>query len=147
MSDRTGKKRAGFRIAATALAVATLSVGALLASQVALAGTAPIVVADDEAEVAPVVAHGAATGARDETRIAAGRELFGNWGCNACHTLADAKASGSVGPSLDGDGNLTEQFIVSRVTDGQGAMPGFGGQLTEKEIADLSYYLTQVAAK
>ena len=147
MSDRTGKKRAGFRIAATALAVATLSVGALLASQVAVAGTAPIVVADDEAEVAPVAAHGAATGARDETRIAAGRELFGNWGCNACHTLADAKASGSVGPSLDGDGNLTEQFIVSRVTDGQGAMPGFGGQLTEKEIADLSYYLTQVAAK
>lgn len=83
----------------------------------------------------------------DATRIAAGRELFNNWSCNACHALSDAKAAGAVGPSLDGDANLTEEFIIGRVANGQGAMPAFGGQLSDKEIADLAYYLTKVAKK
>ena len=47
---------------------------------------------------------------------------------------------------LDG-ANLTETFIVSRVTNGQGAMPAFGGQLTDKEIADLAYYIAHVQKK
>ncbi len=140
MSQRTGKKRAGFGIAAAALAMAALSAGGLVAGQ-ALAAD-PAAAADAPAAAAP--AAGAAT---DEARVAAGRELFANWGCNACHTLADAKASGAVGPSFDGDTGLTEDLIVSRVTNGQGAMPAFGGQLTPKEIADLAYYLTKVAKK
>ncbi len=82
----------------------------------------------------------------DATRIAKGREIFTNWGCTGCHSLADADSHGDVGPHLDG-GNLTEAFIVTRVTSGQGAMPGFGGQLTEKEIADLAYYIAHVAKK
>ncbi len=134
MSQRTGKKRAGFGIAAAALAMAALSVSTLVTGQA---------VAADPALAAPA----AAPAANDEARIAAGRELFGNWGCNACHTLADAKASGAVGPSLDGDSGLTEELIVSRITNGQGAMPAFGGKLTPKEIADLAYYLTNVAKK
>jgi mono/diheme cytochrome c family protein len=31
------------------------------------------------------------------------------------------------------------------VTDGQGAMPGFGGQMTEAEIALLADYLVEVS--
>ncbi len=34
--------------------------------------------------------------------LAAGRQLFNNNGCNACHTLADAGAAGALGPKLDG---------------------------------------------
>lgn len=83
----------------------------------------------------------------DATRIAAGRELFASWSCSACHALSDAKASGAVGPSLDGDPNLTEEFVVSRVTNGQGAMPAFGGQMTDQEIADISYYIAKVSKK
>lgn len=95
----------------------------------------------------PAVAAAAGHAEVDATRIAAGRELFNNWSCNACHALSDAKAAGAVGPSLDGDANLTEEFIIGRVANGQGAMPAFGGQLSDKEIADLAYYLTKVAKK
>jgi mono/diheme cytochrome c family protein len=82
----------------------------------------------------------------DAARIGKGREIFTNWGCTGCHSLADADSHGDVGPHLDG-ANLTEAFIVTRVTSGQGAMPGFGGQLTEQEIADLAYYIAHVAKK
>src|SRR5438876_6080238 len=31
----------------------------------------------------------------------AGKQIFLSAGCTGCHTLADAKATGTVGPSLD----------------------------------------------
>lgn len=99
------------------------------------------------AEGAVAATHAETGAALDPARIAKGRDLFNSWSCNACHTLADAKANGAVGPSFDGDANLTEDFVRGRVANGQGAMPAFGGQLTKEEIADLAYYLTQVAAK
>lgn len=88
----------------------------------------------------------AAPAAADDPRIAKGRDLFSSWGCTSCHALADAQSHGDVGPHLDGAG-LTEAFIVNRVTNGQGAMPAFGGQLTEQEIADIAYYIAKVAKK
>jgi len=96
-----------------------------------------------------VVAGGAgfATGARAETgaaaNVEAGRELFNNWSCSACHTLADAGSAGVVGPSLDNP-DLTRDVIVSRITNGQGAMPSFGGQITDEEIATLADYIVAV---
>jgi cytochrome c oxidase subunit 2 len=36
--------------------------------------------------------------------LAYGRQLFTQFGCNACHTLDDAKATGVVGSNLDGIG-------------------------------------------
>jgi mono/diheme cytochrome c family protein len=97
------------------------------------------------ATIPAAAAAGSAT--MDQTRIAAGRELFGSWGCTACHTLSDARSNGAVGPSLDGNASLTEDFITSRVTNGQGAMPAFGGQLTPKEVSDVAYYIAHVAKK
>lgn len=94
-------------------------------------------------QAAPAAADAAPT---DEARVQKGRVLFADWGCTSCHALVDAKSGGDVGPHLDG-GHLTEAFIVGRVTNGQGAMPGFGGQLTEPEIADIAYYITKVAKK
>ncbi len=88
----------------------------------------------------------AAADATDTARVAKGRELFASWGCTSCHALVDAGSGGDIGPHLDG-GELTEAFIVGRVTNGQGAMPAFGGQLTDQEIADISYYIVKVAKK
>jgi mono/diheme cytochrome c family protein len=82
----------------------------------------------------------------DVARIQKGRDLFSNWGCSGCHSLADADAHGDVGPHFDGAG-LTEDFIKTRVTNGQGAMPAFGGQMTQQEIADIAYYIAHVAKK
>jgi mono/diheme cytochrome c family protein len=82
--------------------------------------------------------------APDAAKIAKGRELFTNWSCNSCHSLADANAEGHVGPSFDGNAGLTVQFVTSRVTDGQGAMPAFGGQMTDEEIATIAAYIVAV---
>jgi len=74
-----------------------------------------------------------------------GRELFINLPCATCHTLKDAGASGQVGPVLDGDTNLTVALIINRVTNGQGAMPAFGDQLSAQDIADLAAYVMQAS--
>ena len=89
-----------------------------------------------------------AAGAPDATDPAAanammdkGRDLFSNYGCANCHTLNDAGATGHVGPALDGNANLSQDFIVSRVTNGQGMMPSFSGQMSADEINTLAAYI------
>jgi cytochrome c553 len=72
----------------------------------------------------------------------AGKEVFlGAGGCGSCHTFADAGTSGSIGPNLD-DSQPTLELAVDRVTNGQGAMPAFEGQLTEQQIADVAAYVS-----
>ena len=88
-----------------------------------------------------------AVAAGDVAKVAKGRDLFANYGCSACHTLSDAGADGHVGPSLDGDANLSQAFVVDRVTNGQGQMPAFGGQMSAEEIDAVAAYITTVAKK
>jgi mono/diheme cytochrome c family protein len=72
----------------------------------------------------------------------AGKEVFlGAGGCGSCHTFADAGTSGSIGPNLD-DSQPSFELAVDRVTNGQGAMPSFEGQLTEQQIADVAAYVS-----
>jgi mono/diheme cytochrome c family protein len=75
--------------------------------------------------------------------VVKGRALFNDWSCGACHTLADGGGTGHVGPSLDGDTKLDHPFVVDRLTNGQGAMPSFGGQMTDEEISLLAKYVVQ----
>ncbi len=82
-----------------------------------------------------------------EEQIAAGRDMFRTWSCGSCHVLADAKAMGPIGPSLDNNPNLTYEFVVNRIANGQGAMPPYGGQLKDEQIAQLSAYIMQVSKK
>lgn len=131
----TGPAKTG--LAAVALIAAGAPIGQLLAQQSAPPPATP-------AAPAAAPASAAATAPADEARIAKGRELFTGWSCTSCHGLVDAGSGGDVGPRLDG-GHLTEEFIVGRVKNGQGAMPAFGGQLTDEEIADLAYYIVKVA--
>jgi mono/diheme cytochrome c family protein len=72
----------------------------------------------------------------------AGKEVFlGAGGCGSCHTFSDAGTSGTIGPNLD-ESQPSFELAVDRVTNGQGAMPSFGGQLTEQQIADVSAYVS-----
>ena len=73
-------------------------------------------------------------------QVAKGRQMFTDNGCNACHTLADANAAGSIGPSFDGNANLDKAHVVNVVTNGQGAMPNFGW-LGEDDIGLLADYI------
>ena len=78
--------------------------------------------------------------------IAAGRDLFNTWSCSACHTLTDANASGSVGPSLD-NAALTRDAIVNRINMGGGPMPSFAGQISDADIGKLADYIVAVNHK
>jgi mono/diheme cytochrome c family protein len=72
----------------------------------------------------------------------AGKAVFTSAGCVGCHTLADAGATGTVGPNLD-EAKPDNELVVTRVTKGQGAMPPFAGQLTDQQIADVADYVVQ----
>ena len=56
-------------------------------------------------------------GAKPADPMAAGRQLFAQSGCNACHTLADAGASGQVGPKLDGIGTRAGTRVPGQSAD------------------------------
>ena len=73
-------------------------------------------------------------------QVEQGRKLFVGNGCNACHTLADANAAGSIGPSFDGDAKLDKPYAVNVITNGQGAMPSFGW-LSAEDIDLLAGYI------
>jgi sulfite dehydrogenase len=74
---------------------------------------------------------------------AASRALF-KARCGTCHTLADARTHGRVGPNLD---RLKPTYaqILQQVTNGGpgglGSMPRFKDQLTKAQIAAVSRYV------
>jgi len=70
---------------------------------------------------------------------AAGEAIFADT-CGSCHTLEEAGTSGTVGPNLD-DSTLDLQAVVEQVTNGGGAMPPFGGQLSEEEIQNVAAFV------
>jgi mono/diheme cytochrome c family protein len=91
---------------------------------------------------------------------AAGKTLYDSNGCGGCHTFKPAGSSGKVGPDLDnlaadatkaGQGTLDaytfasiknpSAYVVPGFQDG--VMPNYGTQLTDKQIADLTAFLTQ----
>jgi cytochrome c6 len=83
--------------------------------------------------VPPQFAHGDA---------AAGKQVFLTVGCKACHTLADAGATGTVGPNLD-EAKPPLGLVVQRVANGKGAMPPFKSTLSSKQIADVAAYVVK----
>ncbi len=113
--------------------MAKLALGALALTGVAL-------------PLAGAFAQGPEMAAQELTaeQVTQGRQLFNDWSCGACHVLSDAGGTGPVGPSLDGNTLIDHDFIVGRVTHGQGAMPGFGGQMSDEEIDLVARYIMQV---
>jgi mono/diheme cytochrome c family protein len=74
----------------------------------------------------------------------AGKALFLKSGCVGCHTLADAHATGTVGPNLD-QAKPDFRLATARVTLGKGAMPSFKGQLSDQQIADVASYVVKAS--
>ena len=74
---------------------------------------------------------------------AAGARVFASAGCGACHALADAGATGAVGPDLDASAP-SAGLVAERVRHGQGAMPAFAGRLSDQEIEAVAAYVASV---
>ncbi len=90
-----------------------------------------------------------------------GRQLYNQYGCNACHKLTDAGATGLVGPALDGigsragnivPGQTAEEYIRTSIVkptayitpNYQPVMPGdYGQRMSEAEIETLVQYLLE----
>jgi mono/diheme cytochrome c family protein len=90
----------------------------------------------------------------------AGKKLFLSSGCGGCHTFKPAGTNGKIGPDLDNlaaDANKANQGPLDQYTFESiknpsayvvpgfqnGVMPNYGAQLTDKQIADLTAFLTQ----
>jgi mono/diheme cytochrome c family protein len=77
-------------------------------------------------------------------QVAAGKKVFVSAGCGKCHTLAVAKAHGTVGPDLD---TIKKPYatIVGQVTDGGRFMPPFstaqGGALSATQIKNVAAFV------
>lgn len=65
-------------------------------------------------------------------------------GCGVCHSLKDANAQGVVGPSFDTlKPSLTQ--LRSAIRQGVGAMPAYGGQLSNEEVEALAAYVFEAS--
>ena len=69
-------------------------------------------------------------------------EVYNANGCGGCHALEAAGSSGAVGPNLD-ESQPSFELVVDRVTNGAGAMPAFGDQLEEQQIADVAAFVVE----
>ena len=89
---------------------------------------------------------GAVPEAGGDAAVVRGKDVFESAGCKSCHTLADAGATGTVGPNLDHAKPPAER-VITRVTNGKGVMPSFKGQLSEQQIKDVAAYVSTVAGQ
>ena len=75
-----------------------------------------------------------------------GKTVFATAGCTGCHTLKAAGSTGTVGPNLD-EAKPSKELVIDRVTNGQGGMPSFKGQLSEAHIQAVADYVSSNAGK
>ena len=76
-----------------------------------------------------------------------GRQVFTSIAqptCASCHTLADAGATGTVGPDLDELQPGRDQ-VEQTVRNGSGIMPSFGEQLSDEQIDAVADYVSGAA--
>jgi mono/diheme cytochrome c family protein len=78
------------------------------------------------------------------TSGASGAQLFEYSGCGSCHTLRAAGSTGSIGPNLD-QAHPSAATVAATVRSGAGAMPSFGGRLSDAQIAALARYVASQA--
>ena len=75
-----------------------------------------------------------------------GEAIFASAGCGGCHTLAAAGSNGTVGPNLD-ESKPSKELAIDRITNGQGGMPAFKGQLSEAQIRAVATFVSENAGK
>jgi len=69
-----------------------------------------------------------------------GPSLFASAGCGACHSLAAAGSTGTVGPNLN-TARPALALAEFRIKNGGLDMPPFDGQLSLQQIADLATWI------
>ena len=132
---------------------------------------ADLVTGDDARDVAAYVGFAPAKTGEDQGALAqaglagatTGEQIFTAAGCAACHTLAKANASGTVGPSLDdlaeaaGEQEGTpEEYVRQSILDPDavvvegfqaGVMPSYEGRLNDEQLQTLTEYLLEGGEK
>jgi cytochrome c oxidase subunit 2 len=112
----------------------------------------------DELAAGPPAGGGGGGGGGEETD---GKTLFTEaaqpTACQACHTLADAGATGTTGPNLDEVvPNLSDAELKQSIEDPDaqiaegfqpGLMPRYGETLSEEQVDALVKYLKEVAGQ
>lgn len=86
--------------------------------------------------------------AAEEAQIELGKRVFvaqAQPSCTLCHTLADAGASGAIGPNLD-QLRPDAARIEAAVRNGVGVMPPFAGSLSDEQIRAVAAYVAKVTA-
>jgi mono/diheme cytochrome c family protein len=73
-----------------------------------------------------------------------GAKIFAGAGCNDCHTLAAAGATGTVGPNLD-ELRPNQQRVERQVENGGKGMPSFSGKLSTEEIRQVAAFVATSA--
>jgi mono/diheme cytochrome c family protein len=73
-----------------------------------------------------------------------GEAIFASAGCGGCHTLAAAGSNGTVAPNLD-ESKPSKELAIDRVTNGQGGMPSFKGQLSKEQIEAVATFVSESA--
>ena len=111
-----------------------------------VAGALVLVVAgcggDDDSDTAePPAATTTENGGGETGDAANGEQVYVAAGCGGCHTFEAAGSTGSVGPNLD-DAAPSFDLVVQQVTNGGGAMPAFGDELSEQEIRDVAAFVS-----
>lgn len=84
----------------------------------------------------------------DEAVLALGKKVFleiAQPQCALCHTLADAGATGAVGPVLD-ELRPTADRVRAAVINGIGPMPP-NSVLTKEQVEAVALYVSGVAGK
>jgi len=66
--------------------------------------------------------------------------------CSSCHTLAAAKATGTIGPNLD-QLKPAEARVKHQVEVGGSVMPAFKGKLNDAQIAAVAKFVASSAGK
>jgi cbb3-type cytochrome c oxidase subunit III len=110
---------------------------------------ANLVTGDDVSDVADYVASVAGLptkggGGGGKVTAKSGKQIFLTAGCTGCHTLANAGSHGTIGPNLD-QAKPPKALVVTRVTNGRGAMPSFKGKLTPQQIQAVAQYVSSAA--
>lgn len=141
------KRSPGFPIRLDAyILVSVLLFIAQMSAVVWVTGTQETEEETHAAETGGGATEGGATTEAPTGDAAAGKQVFESAGCVACHTLADAGSTGTVGPNLD-DAKPSKDLAVDRITNGQGGMPSFKGQLSEAQIEAVATFVAENAGK
>jgi mono/diheme cytochrome c family protein len=141
----TAAVRAGETLAPIDTGVPAAETSSPPASVTDVSGAGAVDTALTDTGAVPPASAGGADSAPDEAsgrpraRLAAGRAVFTGT-CASCHTLADARASGTVGPNLDRLAPSRAQ-VAAQVRSGGGGMPAFAGTLSAQQIADVALYV------